>query len=143
MPLSVKNKPPELRMTPIIDVIFMLLIFFVCTANFRSLEGVLPTDMSLPGTSAAQFVLPVPEKLDSARITLTFDRSPHWTVESNQCRTLAEVRTLLRQLREAKKDLPVIIASEQNVPMEYVIDLYDACRAAGLSKIQFAATAVK
>lgn len=127
-------------MTPIIDVIFMLLIFFVCTANFRNLEGVLPTDMSLPGSEASEIVLPSPEQLDSARIELSFDGSPHWSVEGNQCSALTEVRQLLRSLQRVKADLPIIIASEQNVPMEHVIDVYDACRWAGLSKIQFAAS---
>ncbi|MEA1952290.1 MAG: biopolymer transporter ExbD, partial [Planctomycetota bacterium] len=32
----------DVKMTPMIDVIFLLLIFFVCTASFQMLEEVLP-----------------------------------------------------------------------------------------------------
>ena len=39
----------DVKMTPMIDVIFLLLIFFVCTARFRASEEVLPTSLSLPG----------------------------------------------------------------------------------------------
>lgn len=127
-------------MTPMIDVIFLLLIFFVCTSNFRPLEGILPTNMSLSGTSSAQIVLPDPENLDQAVIRLGFEgQKPYWQIEDNHCNSLREVRDILRKLREIKQDLPVIIDSKENVPMEHVIDVYDACRSAGLTKIQFAA----
>ncbi len=135
-----KRTAPELKMTPMIDVIFLLLIFFVCTANFQRLESVLPTNMSLTGSSAVRRDMPMPEHLDVARIVLTWNQErPAWSVEGNRCTSLREVRTLLNRLREAKSDLPVIIDSEKNVPMEHVIDVYDAARWAGLSRIQFAA----
>ncbi|MDR0704353.1 MAG: biopolymer transporter ExbD [Planctomycetaceae bacterium] len=134
-----KPKTPELKMTPMIDVIFLLLVFFVCTANFMPLEGILPTNMSLSGNSVVEIVLPKPETLDVARILLTFDGSPHWQVEGNQCHSLREVREILQKLREIRRDIPVIIDSNENVPMEHVIDVYDVCRIAGLSQIQFAA----
>jgi biopolymer transport protein ExbD len=134
-----KPKTPELKMTPMIDVIFLLLVFFVCTANFTPLEGILPTNMSLSGNSVVEIVLPKPENLDVARILLTFDGSPHWQVEGNQCHSLRDVREILQKLREIRQDIPVIIDSNENVPMEHVIDVYDVCRIAGLSRIQFAA----
>lgn len=134
-----KRNTPELRMTPMIDVIFLLLIFFVCTANFQKLEGMLPTDMSFSGSAPVEIALPSPENLDVARIILTYPGMPRWQIEGNHCSSLREVRSILRQLREVKVDIPVIIESDANVPMENVIDLYDACRSAGLSQIKFAA----
>jgi biopolymer transport protein ExbD len=133
-----KTKSPELRMTPMIDVIFLLLVFFVCTASFVPPEGMLPTNLSQSG-STVEIILPKPEQLDIVRILLTFDQTPHWKVEGNLCRSLQEVRQILNKLCELRQDIPVIIDSEETVPMEHVIDVYDSCRAAGLSKIQFAA----
>ncbi len=131
-------------MTPMIDVIFLLLIFFVCTANFQQIESMLPTNMSLAGSSTAEIEIPRPENLDVARIVLAWNNDaetpgPTWTVEGNRCASLRDVRALLNKLRAAKPDLPVIIDSENAVPMEHVIDVYDAARWAGLSHIQFAA----
>jgi biopolymer transport protein ExbD len=134
-----KKRTPELRMTPMIDVIFLLLVFFVCTANFQQIEGVLPTNMSLSGSSPIEIVLPKLENLDTAQIRLTFDNVPHWQIEGNQCRSIQNVQEVLQKLREIRQDIPVIIDSSENVPMEHVIDVYDACRSAGLSRIQFAA----
>ena len=37
--------PMQLRMVPMIDVVFLLLVFFLLTANFRSREGFLPAEL--------------------------------------------------------------------------------------------------
>ena len=130
----------ELRMTPMIDVIFLLLIFFVCTANFQQGEELLPTDLSLPGGSTVEtVVLPVPQRLDVARLRLTYDGRPHWQVEGNRCETAKDVRFLLGRLAAANRTIPIIIDADADVPMEHVVDLYDWARLAGFDQIQFAA----
>ena len=126
-------------MTPMIDVIFLLLVFFVCTANFYPPTEILPMEATLPGDVAFEAVLPDPVNLDVIRVQIFFDRKPHWQIEGNQCSVLHEVQDILRQIRDIKSDIPVIIESAENVPMEDVVDVYDVCRQAGLSRIQFAA----
>ena len=132
-------KPAELRMTPIIDVIFLLLIFFVCTANFYPLEEILPMDATLPGSVEVDIVSLDPVNLDVVRIQIFFDQEPLWKIEDNQCTSLQGVQTVLRSIRNVNEDIPVIIDSADNIPMENVIDVYDVCRRVGLSRIQFAA----
>ena len=132
-------KPVELKMTPMIDVIFLLLIFFVCTANFIPLEGVLPMDTTLPGDAAAEVVLPDPVNMDVVEVQIFFDRQPHWKIAGNQCSTLHEVQNILRLIRNIKPDIPVIIESADGVPMENVIDVCDICRRVGLTQVLFAA----
>ncbi len=131
---------PELKMTPMIDVIFLLLIFFVCTASFQQSEELLPTDLSLPGSSAAEtVVLPDPKRLEAVRLRLSYDGQPHWQVEGNRCETGRDVRILLGRLAAAKRTLPIIVDADADAPMEFVIDLYDWSRLAGFEQIQFAA----
>ena len=130
---------PELKMTPMIDVIFLLLIFFVCTASFQRGEELLPTNMSLPGSSAIEVALPDPQRLEAVRLRLTYDERPHWQVEGNRCETARDVRILLGRLAALKRSLPIIIDADANVPMDCVIDLYDWARLAGFEQIQFAA----
>jgi biopolymer transport protein ExbD len=126
-------------MTPMIDVIFLLLIFFVCTANFMPPEEMLPIDSTLPGNVTTEVVLPDPVDLDVVLIQISFDREPHWQIEGNHCSTLQEVQNILRSIRDVKANIPIIIESADNVPTGKVIDVYDACRRVGLSRIQFAA----
>ena len=134
-----RTKPATFPLTPMIDVIFLLLVFFVCTSNFNPLENILPMDTTFPGNVTAEVVLPDPVNLDVALITISFDRKPHWQIEGNQCSSLDEVQGILQMMRGVKADIPVIIESAENVPMETVIDTYDACRRAGLLRIHFAA----
>ena len=126
-------------MTPMIDVIFLLLIFFICTANFMPLEKLLSLDAALPGDVPAEIVLPDPVDLDVVVVQIFFDEKPYWQIEGNHPRTLYDVQTVMRQIRNIKPDIPVIIDSADNVPMENVIDIYDICRRLELTNILFAA----
>ena len=50
------SSPPALQLTSMIDVIFLLLVYFVVTANFTKDEGVLKAN--LPGSDAVQAAPP-------------------------------------------------------------------------------------
>jgi biopolymer transport protein ExbD len=140
--LNKKRFTPELRMTAMIDVIFLLLIFFICTANFRLLESSMSTDLSAAGVvdSNVELIIPKLSEIDIAIIKIEFsNNSPQWSLAGNKCKSIESLRALLAELKMIQHDLPVIIDSNSNVPMEYVIEVYDSCRSAGLTKIQFAA----
>ena len=97
-------------------------------------------DSALPGSVSADVTLPDPTDLDVVLVRVFFDRKPHWQIEGHQCSTLHEVQDVLQAIRDVKEDIPVIIDSAENVPMETVIDVYDVCRRIGLSRIHFAAS---
>ncbi len=133
----------DVKMTPMIDVIFLLLIFFVCTASFQMLEEVLPTNLSLPGSVSAQ--APPDEEiedLDEMVVEVFWrDGRPAWRINARDYTSLADIRGVLAAVAKVKIDLPVILDVEGDVPLENAIDVYDLCRRAGLEKIQFAASA--
>ena len=137
----------EVKMTPMIDVIFLLLIFFVCTASFRSPEQVLPTRFSLPGEIQADVPID-PEIMDLDEIVVellwrNIDGTwrAQWQINDRDYSQLAEVRAVLVAVQQLKSDLPVILDVEPDVPMKDVIDVYDLCRRVGLMRVQFAASA--
>ena len=130
----------EVKMTPMIDVIFLLLIFFVCTASFQVVEGVLPTNLSLPGSVKTEIEIdPLEEDLDEITVKI-FQRGdrPGWQVNGRDYDRLEQVGAVLRAAAEIKIDLPVILDVDAEVPIEDVIDAYDLCRQIGLKRIQFA-----
>jgi biopolymer transport protein ExbD len=132
-----------LSMAPMIDVIFLLLIFFVCTASFRPPEQVLPTQVSLPGSEPAN--TPPDEEfedLDDLIVKILWRRTqPAWELNNRQYGSLGEVRTVLEAAQRVQPGLPVILNVEPEVPIHHVIDLYDLCRLVGLARVQFAAAA--
>ena len=122
-----------------IDVIFLLLVFFVCTANFVPPQEVLPMDATLSGNVAADMVLPELAELDVVLIQIARDDELRWQIEGNHFLTLHDVQNFLRLIQSIKPDIPVIIESADNVPIENVLDVYDVCRRVGLVRIHFAA----
>jgi len=138
-----ERQPLEVKMTPMIDVIFLLLIFFVTTSSFQPPEEVLPTNMSLPGsTSETVEIDPLEEDLDEIVVKVLWRQGgPRWEVNQREYQNLDQVGGVLTAVVGFQDDLPVILDVEGVVPMESVIDVYDLCRQIGLQRIQFAAAA--
>ena len=146
----------EVKMTPMIDVIFLLLIFFICTASFQAAEEVLPTNLSLPGALADDVPIdPQWEDLEQIVVKVLWEEGgTRWQINQLECRWLRaseaeetpggkreeSVEWVLRSVAGVKIDLPVILDVAGEVPLEHVIDVYDLCRQIGLERIQFAAS---
>ncbi|MHB8898976.1 MAG: ExbD/TolR family protein [Thermoguttaceae bacterium] len=133
----------EIPMTPMIDVIFQLMIFFLSTSSFRAPEEVLPTNMSLPGSSGGPVAQnPLHEDLDEIVVKVTWrEGGPRWEINGREHVQLGQVEEVLSAVARFQADLPVRLDVEGVVPMENVIDVYDLCRRIGLERIQFAAAA--
>ena len=131
----------EVKMTPMIDVIFLLLIFFVCTASFQAPEEVLPTNLSMPGTIDDVQIDQEWEDLEEIIVRIFWrEGRARWQVNRQDYDRLEQVSAVLIAAAGVKIDLPVILDVDGDVPLEDVIDVYDLCRRIGLEKIQFAAS---
>lgn len=134
----------SIEMTPMIDVVFQLLIFFICTASFEQLEELLPTNLLTQGsenlpTEKEPEIDPHEPVVVKLRVA---DGRVVWEISGNQLTSLAQVRDTLNALgsvTEFKEQLPIILDSDGEVPLGDVIDVYDLCRFIGFDKIQFAA----
>lgn len=130
-------------MTPMIDVVFLLLIFFICTASFQITEQDLPSNLRIEsgaGTSTVE-VDPDLEDLPPVIVSISWNGGrPAWEMNGHRYTSLGAVRQVLAAAAQVDHGLPVILDVEGDVPLGYVIDLYDASRFAGFEKIQFAAS---
>ena len=139
---SMARREVEIKMTPMIDVVFLLLIFFVCTASFRAVEQIVPAALATPAsgaTAAARDVQP-----DLERIVIQLRQAGgrlSWTVNQRPYDSLDQVREQLAAIARIDPTLPVIFNVDGAVAIVYVIELYDACHLAGLHRIHFAASA--
>lgn len=129
----------DAKMTPMIDVIFLLLVFFLCTTGFEAPEAVLPTRLPRTGAASPKAARP-PRDLEVIRVRLRGGE--------NQCQVTLNGRTLfgmsdlvanLRRLGGIASDLPVILDIGPEVILGDVVAAYDGCLAAGLERISFAA----
>jgi biopolymer transport protein ExbD len=134
----------ELMMTPMIDVVFLLLVFFLATSSFEQLEQLLPGGIADQGTMAGS-TEPVllPETLRDVqdciiRIEASADQA--WSFRFNGT-SMPDQQQLLAQARaviQAKPEIPIIVHPDDPVPMGLAIEIYDRLRAAGGLRVFFA-----
>jgi len=134
----------EIQMTSMIDVVFLLLVYFVWTAGFMIAEKILPSNVSAAAGSAAAPDEPPPPEADFENIVIRVQSGVggvNWQVNGQPQEGLRQVIDFLTRIVRIKPDAPVILHPDPNVPLGDVIDAYDAARRAGIKKIQFAASA--
>jgi biopolymer transport protein ExbD len=129
-------------MTPMIDVVFLLLVFFVCTVRHQEVEDLLPSNLTaVAGQGDPMDIDPEEAEFEPVIIrVLVSDGQPLWLVNDTPRDSLKQVDEMLRVLAEIKGDAPVILDPDPGVPLGDVIDLYDLARLAGFARIQFAAS---
>lgn len=138
---SQRRAPLEIQMTPMIDVVFLLLVFFVWTANFQKLEYLLPSSVSsLMGSTTSTQVTPPPEAdFADVVVRIHWQGVPSWTVNDIPVQDLQQLRTQLVAIAGVKADAPVILHPDASVPLGDVIDVYDLSLQVGFQQVQFAA----
>ena len=127
-------------MTPMVDVVFMLLIFFVWTASFRVAELALPSHLMTQEQGPGSLeVDPELEDLDRVVVRLGWSGTqPLWTINAVPVASLQDVRQRLETVAKIKANLPVLVDPVAEIPLGHVIDVYDLARLAGFESVQFA-----
>jgi biopolymer transport protein ExbD len=126
-------------MTPMIDVVFQLLIFFICTASFQQAESLLP--MGLATANATKGARPIDERSEQQRIVVRatrIDGQTQWIVNDRPVASLRELENTLRAVSQTDRSIPITLDVSNDVPLGDMIDVYDLSRLAGLTSIEFA-----
>jgi biopolymer transport protein ExbD len=114
-------------LTPLIDVVFLLLIFFMLTSRFLDLGAV--------GLDAAAAGAETPGLADTIRIDLSGDGRIEIAGASIPREALM---TTLRGLLGASAQAPVVVAPDAAVPLETLIPVLDEVRRAGAEQVTLA-----
>lgn len=114
-----------LDLTPLIDVVFQLIIFFLVATEFDSEDKEL--DVTLPKASEAR-----PLTAEPTEVFVNIDKDGHYFMNGKQ-RSIEEIETLLR---EAKVNNPlsqsVILRADKNVALDYVVVVMNLCNKVGM-----------
>jgi biopolymer transport protein ExbD len=132
-------------MTPMIDVVFLLLIFFVVAAAGAVKESILATDLA-PLGAVESTEIPPPEDPWQVQVSLKLRPAEDGAgaiVDMNGAEyvDLDRLESQLRALAEIDATNPVVLSVAEGVRWGAVIDLYDRCRRAGLQSVNFEAKA--
>lgn len=137
------RRPIEIMMTAMIDVIFLLLVFFLATSSFQVIEKLMPSGLSKTSEAAGAGedveIDPTDDAIEQVviRLKLEADR----TVAEMNGVALPDFRSLkdrLKGLSLARADVPVVIDPASEVLAGDVVRAYDWARQAGLARVYLA-----
>jgi biopolymer transport protein ExbD len=127
-----------------IDVVFLLLVFFLCTSTFETPEEDLAASLLAPTNQPGAVVAETapPELEDVILAGRYVEGQTLWTVNDGvEAEAGPRLVALLTQLASIDRALPVTIDSSGDVPLGDVVAAYDAARAAGFAHVQMIASA--
>jgi len=113
----------ELNMTPMLDVVFILLIFFIVTAVFVKEPGV---DVFRPDVSLSDSEKPTLLVAVTATDEIWINRNPY---------EITQVRGVLEQLLSENPRAEAMIQGDENAPIGTVLDVQEIMMNLGIETI--------
>jgi biopolymer transport protein ExbD len=129
------------QIAPMIDVVFVILLFFIVSASDIQMENAHVT--KLPGTVETQSDTPTPDEIavsieDDGQVFLNDD-----PLDTPEAKLLPELASNLNQLRESsaasKSEVLVTIYANELARYERVVDVLDALSRAKITNVSFQA----
>lgn len=118
----------EINMTPLIDMVFILLIFFIVTTSFVKETGV---DVSRPTAKTAV-------KKERANILISIKPNGEIWMDKRQIDRRA-VRANVERMHAENPEGSVIILADEDAKTGLLIEVMDQARLAGVSSVSIAA----
>ncbi len=114
-----------IELTPLINVFFLLFVFFAFTSSFIFQPGI---KVNLPKAITSEAV-----QQDSAVIIVTKDGGIYMNDrEISQDELLSSLRLM------AKDNMPLLIKADSHAPLGRVVEIWDMCRREGVSQTNIA-----
>ena len=126
--MRLKGQPMRrgrIEMIPLIDVVFLLLIFFIYAMLSMTIHKGIPILLPKAKTSLI-------DKEEYLSISITRDHRIFLDEREVPIETLPQ---RLREKREGKPQVRVFISGDRRVPYEWVVRVLDTVRASGLRKV--------
>jgi biopolymer transport protein ExbD len=122
----------NINLTPLIDVVFLLLIFFMVSTTFDTTSQL---KINLPEASQDQSVVP-PQKLN-----LMIDSKGNFFLNSRELTNnkSATLKAALERTMDGNK-LPIVIQSDADSPVQSLVTAMDVVGQLGLSQVSIATT---
>jgi biopolymer transport protein ExbD len=123
-----EDEAEEINMTPMLDVVFIMLIFFIVTASFVKESGI---DVNRPEAATAV-------KKERANILVAISDQGEIWINKRQI----DVRAVQANIERLKAENPqgsVVIQADKKATTDTLIKVMDAARAAGVFDVSIAA----
>jgi biopolymer transport protein ExbD len=122
----------ELSMTPLIDMVFLLLIFFAVTTNFTKETGI---KVDKANTTTAKI-------LDRELLLISIDKSGRYWYDG-AVRPIDEIIGSVVRGSKSRPDMSIVIIPDKGGIVDPLIQLMDALRSRGITKFSIGTRMIK
>ena len=127
-----EQEESEVNLTPMLDVVFIMLIFFIVTASFVKEAGI---DVSRPPAATA-------ERKERGNIMVAITANDQIWIDRRQVDPRA-MRANLERLHAENPQGSVVIQADKDSKNGLLVQVMDAARLAGISSVALAAEVVQ
>lgn len=120
-----RSQAPLLEMAPLVDVVFLLLIFFMLTSTFIKPEHI---ELDLPNAESAN-----PLEKDKA-LQITIDKEGELFTEGKKT-TLEDLHPIIESHLKEGPEKQVVIRSDGSAPIKVMVSVMDKVRVLGGSNL--------
>jgi biopolymer transport protein ExbD len=126
-----RDERVDVNLTPLIDVVFLLLIFFMVSTTF---DRHAKLKVELPEASAKE------EQQVEDPVVLSIDVKGNYFINDRQLvnTTLETLKTALQQTVADKKDVSLVLRADAKTPHQSVVRAMDAASQLGLTRLSIA-----
>jgi len=124
------REEPEINLIPMIDVLLVILIFMMVTTTYAKFAEL---QINLPQASGDK------SDTQNKQINVSVDATEHYAINNN-ITVFSDVNNLSHALIQAvgeQKDPVIVINADAKAPHQSVINIMEAARIAGYSRITF------
>jgi len=122
-----KEQVSDVDMSPLIDMVFILLIFFMVSSTFVK---DMKLDLERPGASSAS-------RASSKVIRVYIDKTGETYVDGQPVKSWA-IQGKLRDMMRASTEKSVLVVTDDGIAVQKLIDVVDQCRLSGAKDVAVA-----
>ena len=117
----------EMNLTPLIDCVFLLLIFFMVTTVFKQPYSL---QVQLPEANQAQMV-------EEKKLVATITADGRMEINRHPV-TLADLEQVLLREKEGTRSLTLVVRTDKETKHKHLLDLFEVAKRVGIEKIPLA-----
>ena len=121
-----RNRTPRIDIVPLVDVLMVLIIFFLVTMQFQDLRAL---NVKLPriDTAGSNFI--------KGQLVITVSKDGNFGLNGNESNK-DEINSVMLRIANFSPDVQVLIAADEESPLKFVTEIVDLCRESGLENFR-------
>jgi len=123
--LKLEKALRTIDIAPLIDVVFLLIIFFMLTSNFIFQPGI---KINLPRAITSEMI-----SEENAIVTITAENLIYY---KGRLVTVKELSAILKEMASMLR--PVLIKADKKAALGRIVEVWDICRKEGISRVNIA-----